>query len=157
VSSARLNFYLDYVRIWICFFNRFVLYCIGGLMNEAFVKANLTTYLRANLLRAVILRHEDRSTYGIPDLSVTMCGSTSWWEVKFANPDCRSRGAQDLTMRRLGNVGKAYYLIFEIDKTKEKRMHIVTPNDYVKWEQSGDMMIGFDHAWVTDFIKAVHK
>ena len=126
-------------------------------MNEASIKADLTLYLRGNLLRAVILRHEDRSTYGIPDLSITMSGHTSWWEVKLANPDCRSSGAQDLTMRRLGNVGQAYYLIFEINKKKEKRTHIVNPSDYAKWEQAGNMMMDFDYVWVRDFIRMVHS
>jgi hypothetical protein len=105
----------------------------------------------------IVLRHEDKSTYGVPDMSVTGCGKTSWWEIKFANPDFNSRGIQDLTLRRLGNVGLARYIVYEVTKEKERFVHIVYPRDLADWRISGEMFEGFDHLWVIEKIRELHK
>lgn len=53
-------------------------------------EANLCTKLRADLLRllpgAVITKHHDLSTAGVPDLSVNWCRRTTWVEVKLLKP-----------------------------------------------------------------------
>lgn len=124
-------------------------------MDEAKLKDDLTAYLRANLLRFVIFRHEDRSTYGIPDLSVTGLTRTSWLEVKFANPDCRSRGNQDLSMLRLANVGLARYVIFSLVE-KHRYTSIVEPKVYKEWQTSGDHVSGFAFDWIAEQIRRMH-
>src|SRR6266702_4491645 len=126
-------------------------------MNEAALKAELTKTARELLQGFVVLRHEDKSTYGIPDLSITGCWKTSWLEVKFANPDFNSKGIQDLTLRRLSHVGLAYYVVYQIDKDKDKFVHIVHPRDLVDWVAKGEMRIGFDHLWVIEKIRESHR
>jgi hypothetical protein len=126
-------------------------------MNEATLKAELVKIARAAMNGYVIIRHEDRGTYGIPDISATGNGKTSWWEAKFANPDFNSKGIQDLTMLRLANVGLARYIIYEITKEKDKFVHIVHPRDLAKWRESGEMSVGFDHLWVISKIKEVNS
>src|SRR6266699_3496021 len=107
-------------------------------MTEASLKSELVKMLREQLHGFVILRHEDKSTYGVPDISITGCGKTAWVEVKFANPDFNSRGIQDLTLRRLSHVGIARYLIYELNKDKERLVHIVHPGDLAAWRESGE-------------------
>lgn len=124
-------------------------------MDEAKIKDDLTAFLRQELLRFVIFRHEDRSTYGVPDLSVTGLTRTSWLEVKFANPECRSRGNQDLSMLRLGNVGLARYVIFAIEN-KHRFTYIVESKDYKDWRAKGDRVMGFAFDWVAEQIRSMH-
>jgi hypothetical protein len=51
-----------------------------------------------------VLKHNDASTAGIPDLSVTWRGKTAWIEVKFDRPAARASvsALQKLALRRLG-------------------------------------------------------
>ena len=84
-------------------------------MNEASLKQALVALMRAELAPFVIFRHEDRITSGIPDISVTGNRHTSWWEVKFANPDFKCPGIQELTALRLAAAGHAcFFVIYAI-------------------------------------------
>lgn len=124
-------------------------------MTEAMLKSALMRYLRKKHPSAVILRHEDRITAGIPDVSVTWDGSTSWWEVKYAKSRIRTRGIQELTCLRLARQGLCYYLIYEERDAFHKRTRIVTP---VELQQGldGELHDGFDHAFVAQFISRLH-
>jgi len=55
-------------------------------VNEATCKAGLAKTLRTLRPDAVVYRHEDQFTAGIPDLSVTAYGCTVWVEVKYNRP-----------------------------------------------------------------------
>jgi len=72
-------------------------------MNEATCKAALCKLLRATLPGAVVYRHEDQFTAGIPDISVTWRGRTVWVEVKLDRPGRRAvvTAAQALALRQL--------------------------------------------------------
>lgn len=85
-------------------------------MTEATLKSALVKELRTSCPFAVVLRHEDKITSGIPDMSFTDGGSTSWWEAKLANPGFKSKGIQELMMLRLGRRGKAFYIIWDIPR-----------------------------------------
>ena len=74
-------------------------------MNENTIKDELVKRLRRAAPRFVVFRHEDRFTAGIPDISMTGRGATSWWEVKYLNPRLHSYGLQELTMKRLASPG----------------------------------------------------
>jgi hypothetical protein len=52
-------------------------------VNEANLKARLRVAIRFALPRAVVYRHEDKFTGGIPDFSVTMNRQSLWIEVKY--------------------------------------------------------------------------
>lgn len=91
-------------------------------MTEAQITAELLAFLR-DKLRGVILKHNDDSTIGLPDISVTSGGVTQWVEVKlvkfkkadlhfhlakivdFGKPQSRLCGKLDLH-------GRCYYVIF---------------------------------------------
>lgn len=105
----------------------------------------------------VALRHEDVRTAGIPDLSVTGHGRTTWWEFKHADPVIRSFRYQELTMQRLATAGFARYVIWlQHANGTAKRTLIVHPRqfDVLRTEH---WCSGFDHHFVVDYMKQVHR
>ena len=52
-------------------------------MNEATLKSSLVGVLKNTMPGAVVVRHEDKFKAGVPDISVTWRGTTSWVEVKY--------------------------------------------------------------------------
>ena len=53
-------------------------------MNEATLKRALVKAIKTTMPGAVVFPHQDRFTAGIPDISVTWAGVTTWWEVKYS-------------------------------------------------------------------------
>lgn len=124
-------------------------------MTEATLKTALTSLLRKELTGAVIFSHTGAMTSGIPDISVTWRGKTSWFEVKWANPTIKSRGDQDLSLLRLAGQGNAWYIIYE-EKRGVKRTGIVHPSAFQEG-LDGEWCSNYNHRWVADFIQRVHK
>lgn len=134
-------------------------------MNETSLKADLMECMRTNLRGFIGLRHEDKLQAGIPDISVTGLGRTSWWEAKFADPDFTSRGIQELTMLRLAAAGHARYLIYDASKFVP-RILIVHPKHFKEWATEFEAWVDcradakgapiFDQKWVVDHIRRVH-
>lgn len=85
-------------------------------MNEATLKRALVKALRKRLPSAVIFRHEDLFTAGIPDLSITsnrpgdIRTSVVWAEVKFDRLRSKSKTTpvQELTLGRLEGIRVTY-------------------------------------------------
>jgi len=126
-------------------------------MNEAILKAALVQETRAALKQAVVFRHEDKFTHGIPDMSVTYNGHISWWEAKYADPKFASRGIQELTMLRLNRAAHARYVVYWEQK-HDKRTYIVEPAHI---GQSVDLwpnfVEGFNHTFVVEYIRRHHQ
>jgi hypothetical protein len=77
-------------------------------MLESKFTSRLLTTLRAKIPEAVVLKHSDRFTGGIPDFSITIDGATTWFEVKIA-PNTTTT-IQWETLRRLK---RAYVVIYD--------------------------------------------
>lgn len=127
-------------------------------MTEAILKGALVKEFRASLPEYVTLRHEDRLTSGIPDITTTGDKMTSWLEVKFANPNFQSRGIQDLTLLRLQKAGSGLFVVYrEFPATHHRRTYIVNPRvigiPMDDWQFFAE---GFDHKWVVNHIKELH-
>lgn len=122
-------------------------------MTEAILKSGLVKSLKRLNPDAVILRHEDKITHGIPDLTFTLKG-TSWWEGKYANPSFKSKGIQALTMKRLAKQGRAFYVIWD---EPQKSTFIVHP-DFLDSYQADciGMVIGFGEDAVAKELKKIH-
>jgi hypothetical protein len=120
--------------------------------HESDGKAALMRELRVRLPGCVALRHEDRFTSGIPDISVTLHGRTTWWEAKVT--PVVSEGIQELTMLRLAAAGYARYVIWE-ERRGIKRTLIVHPK-YLKDLTPESFCIGFDMRWLTKKIAEIH-
>jgi len=73
-------------------------------LNEATIVKDLERALRAEMPGCAVQKHNDASTAGVPDLSVTWRGRTAWLEVKYDRPKARAvvSGLQRLALRRLG-------------------------------------------------------
>lgn len=133
-------------------------------MNEAKLKSELMAVLRPHIPGAVCLRHEDKLTSGIPDISVTWGNRTSWWEVKYADPRLESKGIQDVTMMKLAGAGTANYIIYyefhDLQRViiAEPRMVISNTGERVNdWMTHAISASGFDHKWVAGHIRGVHE
>lgn len=126
-------------------------------MTEASLKSDLMALLRAELPGFVVFRIEDKITGGIPDVVVTGNKSTTWWEVKFANPDFKCPGIQELTALRLAAAGKACFFIVYALRRKERSVHIVHPKNLNEWMRAEVTANGFNHRFVMEFIRGVHS
>ena len=93
-------------------------------MTEATLTRELLKVLKRKLPGAVIIKHADRFSIGIPDASITWAGTTSWLEVKYVRQGFRESGrttrlsphqfptAQFVTMDQLAAAGHAIYLVY---------------------------------------------
>lgn len=126
-------------------------------MTEASLTSALVKLAREQLRGAVVLKHADSFTYGIPDLSVTWHGKTTWWEVKFADPGLQSSGVQDKVCMQLAAAGFCRYIVYHLLRDT-KRTLIVHPKDLADWRgvPAECWCTGFDHRWVLQHIRAAH-
>lgn len=80
-------------------------------MTEAQLTKKLIDYVRKELPQAVVFKHNDRVTTGIPDLSITCGGRTLWVEVKREGNWPPSALQQEI-VKRLQKAGTAVYAYF---------------------------------------------
>lgn len=72
-------------------------------MIESDVKGKLRDVLKGTIPGAIVIRHEDKTTAGIPDVSVSRERRTIWIEVKHSKPGqtYSPTERQKLMLRRL--------------------------------------------------------
>jgi hypothetical protein len=129
-------------------------------LNESKLRSALTKILTHELPLAKILRHEDKYTAGIPDLSVTWRGYTIWLEVKYANPVLRrGKEIQQYTTNWLMQQGLCWYVIY-YETIMGRQVMLLDPK-YIKekdWVVQGEGVVsGFDHRAVANFIRRYHN
>lgn len=109
----------------------------------------------------MVFRHENRPGIdsGQADVSVSGNYLTTWLEVKLADPYVRKRGIQTLTMKRLGNITRAFYVIY-YESLTGRETHIVHPSRMDDWPGTGRILtgyaLGFNHQCVANFIRETH-
>lgn len=108
--------------------------------------------------RGVVLKHSDYALSGVPDITITWNGRTSWWEAKHATPRIQGTGLQHLTARRLAAAGHCWYIVYETHSANGDRTCLVRPehvgeNGYFRPDA---FHTGIDHAFILDFIRRVH-
>jgi len=123
-------------------------------MTETILKSQLMKVIRDTLKGFVSFRLEETVRSGVPDIVLVGCGFTSWWEVKFADPDFTTTGIQELTMLRLSVAGIANYIIYS-QVFDVQRTYIVHPKDFACW-QTREWKKGFDHRWVAEQMRKCH-
>lgn len=126
-------------------------------MNESTLVTQLKNALRAAMSGAVVIKHHDAITAGIPDLSVTWSGTTTWLEVKYANPKLLKRELQHqvmLSLERQGQ-GSAYYVLY----VARSFPHVVVclPSQLDDRMFTHRNYTGFEHTAVAQFIKQRHR
>lgn len=124
-------------------------------MSEKSLVESLVRIARRELKGFVVFKHADRFTHGVPDISSTGSGKTTWWEVKHADPTFDSPGIQELTMKRLDAAGYARYIIF---RQQPKMTFIVRPVDLANWDLDKNILsfVGFDLNAVVETMWKAH-
>jgi len=123
-------------------------------MSERTVCNGLVRSLRRELPGCVVLRHTDGLLAGIPDISVTWNGHTTWIEVKFLNPKIIDRGIQRLNMKRLEKQGTAFYVLYD---NIAKHVFIVKPSSLDDYRDVYWRSPGFNHTFVSVFVRRIHE
>jgi predicted HAD superfamily Cof-like phosphohydrolase len=114
-------------------------------MNEAYLKGRLKKAVQKRIPSAVIFRHEDQFTGGIPDMSVTAHGSSVWVEVKWKRG--KLTPLQRHTLERIGNGAMA------VSYLEGKRAGRQTGIEFFSHGRSQNYIKpGWDHEWVADCI-----
>ena len=126
--------------------------------TEASLKQALTKKMREVMPGAVIFRHEDKHIFGVPDISCTWGGMTSWWEVKYATPYIHVTEVQLLNCRKLDNRGsKCGFIVFQ--GKGELACHVVDPIDMKEWDRTTPGRFhctGFNFTELARYIKGEH-
>lgn len=109
----------------------------------------------------LVFAHSDLRKYGIPDLSISGHGRTTWWELKHATPRFATKEIQEITCLRLAHTSFCRYVIY-VERGGRKQTLIVHPKEVfgkngnvlgMPYEQCFE---GFDHDQVTAYIKLIH-
>jgi hypothetical protein len=129
--------------------------------RESELRSRFMKVMRSDWPGAIAIRHEDVRTVGIPDLSVTYAGMTSWWEFKHGTPDFSSPGLQAHTCQRLASNGYCRYVIFHEAEDLKPGIFIVHPRYIDNWKNGtvsefDAMTVRFDFDWLMQFMKIVH-
>lgn len=123
-------------------------------MKENDLSTKLAARMRTDIRNSVVFKHADSFTHGIPDISLTANGRSSWWEVKFADPKFNSTGIQELNCLRLAKISICYYVIY--DQSFDRTL-IVHPFQFKEWRTHHVASVsGFDHAFVADYARKRH-
>lgn len=132
-------------------------------MTESTLKAALVPVLKVVMPGAVVFRHEDKHTAGVPDISVTWRKRTTWLEVKYINPKFIGKEVQLVTAMLLDREGYCYYVLY-VDRVTEKYTYIVPPSLQLEDKYYLDLPIpaqyhrsGFDHRFVANFVRMSHE
>lgn len=119
--------------------------------SESKIVKRLREHLEVGLPGAVIIKHTEHLRAGVPDLSVTWHGKTTWLEVKFENPTFVSNGIQRLTMKALAREGRAVYAVYNVVKDTVTMMW---PDSFVVRMTS---QFSEGNAMVCRFIRDTHQ
>jgi hypothetical protein len=117
-------------------------------MNEKTLVSALKKILHRELPGAVIFKHADAYTAGIPDLSVTWRGKTTWLEVKYVAPTLHKRALQHQIMLGLERQGSAFYVIY-----REHDTLLIKPSELDCPNTKGVTEMGHSHTFVVSAIK----
>lgn len=123
-------------------------------MKESEICSRLVKHLRTVFRQAVVFKHADQFTAGVPDISFTFHGRTTWLELKHAKPSVQDTGLQAANMLRLANAGQAYYVIFDqqMDQT-----FIVEPQNLKTWRSNYTAHAnGYNYEAVANFLSNIH-
>lgn len=127
------------------------------------LKSALLAEIKVQIPRLIVQRHEDVRKAGVPDFSTDGAGKCRWWEVKHATPDFHGKEYQELNCLRLAVANFCRYIVYQEDKQGKRRVMIIHPEKVLR--RNGKMNAidfecyasGFDHAWVTRYIRDMHR
>lgn len=129
--------------------------------TESKLKKDLALLLTYTFPGAVIFKHSDAVTAGIPDLSITWEFGTVWLELKHVTPKKRlkSRGIQRQTAIELARFTPTWYVIYAEEPYLSEMLHktyIIHPKDIDLYRNSLGVD-GHNHYFVADFLRQNHE
>ncbi len=124
-------------------------------MTEGRLKSGLIKEFRT-LPQCVAIPHTEQSIHGVPDLSVTWCGKTTWLEIKFLKPNAPMaiRGNQHFMMLNLQRAGSAFYVVY--DKRGNPPSTIICQPSQLRENECVIQEEGIRHDIVVAFIRRLH-
>lgn len=126
--------------------------------SEAKLKAKLIKAIRTAHPDWVVIAHQEMTTHGVPDLSVTGFGRTTWLECKLAKPVLKSKGVQDVTCLKLEAAGRNCYYIVWYEAREYTETLIVKPSVVFEERWLKDYEVaktGYDHTAVVEFLERI--
>jgi hypothetical protein len=127
-------------------------------MKESTLVTQLKKALMTGLPGAVVFKHHDAITAGIPDLSVTWRGSTTWLEVKYNTT--RIRPLQHNTLLRLERQGRAFYVIYRPARPAIMGpcVQLILPSEFGNFPKGYATLTAeqFNHAAIVITIRSLH-
>ncbi len=126
--------------------------------SEVKLRIELCNAIKDDIRGCVVLRHEDVFTSGVPDMSFTWQGRTTWIEAKYANPRPQGRGRQKITCCELEVAGRCRYVIWD-ENSGHRQTLIVRPRDVFRgnWREAIERAEGFDHQFIVEFLRRSHS
>lgn len=128
--------------------------------NEAPLRKELCDLMKIEFPGCVVQRFEDLFTAGYPDIANTYRKKTVWLETKHAAPTLNVTTLQLTRGYQLQLQGYCYFIIYSDRKKTGPRTVIALPSeiseDHKSWTTPDvRMCAGFDHTFVTNFLKGV--
>lgn len=134
-------------------------------MTEATLKEKTVQQCRIVMPMCKTIKHQNMFGAGVPDVSLTWHGRTSWWEFKVAweGREPSYRNQQRMVCLELAGAGVCYYVIFTVSKTLKPdiilQTAIVHPRNVVKGTWPYEPVIrwpGICHREVAEFMRTKH-
>lgn len=125
-------------------------------------EAELKRALVATLKRRFFVQaHSEARKYGVPDLSVSGNGRTTWYELKHATPNFTTQGVQEITCLQLAKYSFCRYIIY-YEWQESFMTYIVHPSEV--YERKGkigniaheDVFFNHNHHAVLQYITDEH-
>ena len=127
-------------------------------MQEKDLVRRLKKTLETRLPGAVVIKHSDAIVAGVPDLSVTWNGATTWLEVKHDVGKIISREIQRWMVKRLAIQGRCLYVVYR-DRAKEgPRTYVISgASDVHEAMETVVYRAGHDHDFVAEAIRRSYQ
>lgn len=124
-------------------------------IRENVLTSDLVRHVKLVVPGAVVFKHTDAMTAGVPDISITYNGITLWLEGKVSRGGGKPEGTgvQLLTMQRLFNHGRAAYVVWW-QRDSERRTYILTPRQFGAWELGDEFAGGWRHDYVVRYLRS---
>lgn len=110
------------------------------------------------LPRAVIIKHADNYTAGVPDMTLTLNGRTSWLEFKHVTKRGQivSKGIQNLTAQKLALEGTCWYIVYE-SVVEGQFWYIVEPSKVFEYDTKATASgPNHDHDAIVEWVAKLH-
>jgi len=120
-------------------------------MTENKLLAPCLKLMRTELNDFVILKHADGYTSGVPDVSVSGRGFTTWWEFKHGPAIKWENALQKRTCQKLAALGTACFVVLYEESAYTRRTVILSPDDVEVAATAG-----FDHQFIVNFVRTIH-